>query len=142
MDEFAALPDGWTVWSDEPDGRVVLVYRPDVFDGQAHPAACLPTIYLTNGPRDNRRPRSRMRPAERDTWHVTLTLEPEVTHPGGGSFDDREAAVEAAVELARQFDDGKLDLRGVYQVPREGYLETLAGLVGEEDPATGEDEAG
>lgn len=130
MADFAALPEGWNVWSEEPDGRLVLVYRPDVFDGETHPAACLPTIYLTNGPRDNRRPRSRMRPEDRETWHVTLTLEPEVAHPDRREFDAHQPALEWAVELARRFDAGALDLRGCYQLPREEYLDALCELVG------------
>lgn len=46
---FEALPDGWRVWNEEPSGRAILVYRPDVFGGDDLPSECLPTIYLTNG---------------------------------------------------------------------------------------------
>ena len=49
-----ALPAGWQVWTEEHEGRVILAYRPDVFDADEFPAACLPTIYVTNGSRANR----------------------------------------------------------------------------------------
>ena len=52
--EEAALGDGWRVWNAETD-RVILAYRPDVFDGGEFPAACMPTLYVTHGQR-NRRP--------------------------------------------------------------------------------------
>lgn len=132
MATFDALPDAWTVWSDEADGRAVLVYRPDVFDTDAFPPACLPTLYLTNGPKRRRRPRSAADRRRRDTWHVTLFLEPEIEHPEAPAFDGREAAVAGAVDLARRFADGDLDLEGCYQVPREEYLARLAELTGED----------
>jgi hypothetical protein len=130
MTTFEDLPDGWEVWSDEADGRAVLVYRPDVFDTDAFPPECLPTIYLTNGPKRRRRPRSATDRRRRDTWHVTFYLEPEVEHPEAPSFDSREGAVEGAVEFARRFDDGEVDPRELYQVPREEYLDRLEALTG------------
>lgn len=75
MDE--GIPEGWTRWSDEPD-RTVFVYRPDVFDSQAFPAACIPTIYLSDGPHRNRRPERRRTGFRSREWYVTLYLEPEV----------------------------------------------------------------
>lgn len=123
-------PAGWTVWSADADGRGVLVYRPDVFDGEEFPAPCLPTLYLTHGPRERRRP-GRSRPDSDAAWHVTLYLEPEVTVPGGGTFPTREEAVEAALDLARQFSAGEVDVREVYQVPREAYLDKLEALTGQ-----------
>lgn len=122
-------PAGWRVWSADDGGRVVLVYRPDVFDGDDFPAPCLPTLYVTHGPRRRRRP-GRSRPDSDDAWHVTLYLEPEVTVPGGGTYESREAAVGAARELARAFAAGEVDVRDVYQVPRERYVEKLAALTG------------
>lgn len=122
-------PAGWTAWSVEADGRAVLVYRPDVFDGEEFPAPCLPTLYLTRGPRERRRP-GRSRPEGDAAWHVTLYLEPEVTVPGGDTYSTREAAVEAALGLARRFAAGEIDVRGVYQVPREEYVEKLVALTG------------
>jgi hypothetical protein len=123
------LPAGWRVWNEERDGRVILAYRPDVFDADAFPAACLPTIYVSNGsPR--RRPGAGARAT--DTWQVTLFLEPEV-EATTAQFDDRPTAVEGAVETARQFADGEVDYRGAYQVPRESYFEELDRLVGGDD---------
>lgn len=128
MAGFDALPDGWTVWHDEPGGRAVLVYRPDVFDADAFPAPCLPTLYLTRGPVDRRRPPGE--PTGDDRWRVTLTLEPEVTLGEQPVRDDRAAAVEAAVDLAARFAAGELDPRAAYQVPREAYLDRLEALLG------------
>lgn len=122
-------PEGWTVWSAGEDGREVLVYRPDVFDGDDFPAPCLPTLYLARGPRDRRRP-GRSHPGSDAAWHVTLYLEPEVAVPGGGTYATREAAVDAALDLARRFAAGEVDLRDVYQVPREAYLDELEALTG------------
>jgi len=120
------LPDGWQVWSEEPH-RLVLVYRPDVFDSQAFPAPCLPTIYLTKGRRGRRPGNARPRPG--DPWYVTLSLEPEVSRERE-RHDDREAAVDAAVDLATAFTRGRVDYRGLYQVPREDYLDRLDDLTG------------
>lgn len=120
-------PDGWTVWS-EGDRRVVLAFRPDVFDGGAVPPACLPTIYLSRG-RRSRRP-GRREPSADDPWVVTLFLEPEV-HLDPAEYDSRPAAVEGALELAAAFAAGEVDYRACYQVPREAYFERLDELVGE-----------
>lgn len=120
------LPDGWVVWNDEPGGRVILVYRPDVFDTQAYPPACLPTLTVT--------PTSPDRPAgERPhgSWYVTLYLEPDVRlREHDGRFETREEALSGARELAATFGAGDIDVRAVYQVPREDYLAKLLELTG------------
>ena len=133
MTETADLPDGWRIWSNEDDGRVVLAYRPDVFDGDDFPAACLPTLYLTHG-RRTRRPGQNPtdRTAEND-WFVTLYLEPEVTLEGGRRFPTRSEALAYTVELAQRFDAGEIDYRGLYQVPRERYFGRLDELTGRDD---------
>ena len=122
-----AFPAGWQVWSDAED-KLVVAYRPDVFDGSAFPAACLPTIYVTQGQR-SRRPGVDRDPPPGTPWYVTLFLEPEVQRDAE-SFDDEAAAREAAHELARQFAAGEIDYRGLYQVPREAYFEKLDELTG------------
>lgn len=124
---LSSPPEGWVVWSDEP-ARVVLAYRPDVFDGQAVPAACLPTVDVRKGLRDRRPGRQRVG----EKWHVTLYLEPEVevettSHP------DRESAVSAAIEQCSAFARGEIDYREQYQVPRPEYFETLDDVVGTGD---------
>lgn len=139
MQTFEDLPPAWVVWNDEPGGRSVLAFRPDVFDSAAFPAACLPTIYLTRGRRNRRRPGIDPRDVAGDAWHVTLYLEPEVRLPGERSFESREAAVDGAVDLARSFADGDLDYRGAYQVPRPEYLDRLDELTGEEGDRSGDD---
>jgi hypothetical protein len=126
---FEDLPGSWVVWNDEPGDRAVLAYRPDVFDSQAFPAPCMPTLYVTRGPRSKRPPRRRGRVG--DDWHVTLYLEPDVNLPAR-SYGTRPGAVEGAVELARAFDAGDVDYRGAYQVPREDYLDELDALTGRE----------
>lgn len=123
------LPDSWTVWNEGEDGRVVLVYRPDVFDTEAFPAACLPTMYVTRGPTDRRRPPDERPGRVRDDWHVTLSLEPDVSAPSR-AHRRRTDALEEAVTWATAFDRGAVDYRGLYQVPRERYLDRLDELTG------------
>lgn len=120
------LPSGWERWSEEPT-RLVLVYRPDVFDAGEFPAPCLPTLYVTKGSRD-RRP-GRPDPDVADPWHVTLFLEPEIegVHE---VYDDRDAALAGALDLARDFGAGEFDYRSWYQVPRPAYLDRLDELTG------------
>jgi hypothetical protein len=120
------LPDGWSVWNEEAGGRVVLAYRPDVFDTDAFPAACLPTITVSPGA--HRRP-----PGARDTavWSVVLYLEPAV-EAEVETRETRTAAVAAAVTLAGAFAAGDVDYRAAYQVPREAYLDRLDELLGRE----------
>jgi hypothetical protein len=124
--DFPDLPPGWTVWNTEPR-RAVLAFRPDVFDSDAFPAPCLPTIYVTKG-QLGRRP-GRPEPAPEDPWYVTLYLEPDVDR-GQDSYDSRAAAVDGATGLAARFARGDVDYRGLYQVPREAYLDELDELTG------------
>jgi hypothetical protein len=119
-----ALSEPWTVWN-RTEEKLILAYRPDVFDSENFPAPCLPTIYLTRG-RRTRRPG-----ADRtgEDWYVTLYLEPEVER-SPDSYADRDAAVDGAVTLANRFAAGELDYRALYQVPREAYLDELDELTG------------
>ena len=125
---FAALPDGWQVWNEEPSGRAILVYRPDVFDGDDLPAECMPTIYLTNGAR-KARPGSGQYAT--DEWHVVLFAEPEIELVAE-TRETREAGADAAVEIAQRFSAGDVDYRDAYQVPREAYFERLDELLGDD----------
>ena len=126
------LPETWVVWHEEPT-KLVLAYRPDVFDSQAFPAPCLPTVYATKGKRD-RRP-GRNVPDPDDPWYVTLYLEPDVA-TDAESVETREAAMARACELARALDDGELDYRALYQVPRDAYLDRLDEITGRLDDGT------
>ena len=128
MNRFADLDSAWQVWSEERH-RVVLVYRPDVFDSQAFPAPCLPTIFLTKG-RRNRRPGDQ-RPRPDEPWYATLSLEPEVTDERA-TFESHEAAIEGVQSLAAEFAAGDVDYRSLYQVPRAEYLDKLDELTGRE----------
>jgi hypothetical protein len=128
MRTLADLPEGWQVWTDGDDGRAVLVYRPDVFDGGEFDPGCLPTLYLTHGPPDRRRPAGE--PGGGDRWNVTLYLEPEVAFDERPAFESRADAVDAAVDMAERFAAGDLDPRDPYQVPREAYLDRLDELIG------------
>ncbi|MFB6354514.1 MAG: DUF5820 family protein [Halobacteriales archaeon] len=121
------LPPGWRVWNAEAGGRVVLVYRADVFDGESFPPACLPTTTVAPGDSPDAHPERR---ATSGRWHVALYLEPDVrVRAADAGFDDRDAAIEAAVGTARRFAAGELDYRGAYQTPREAYLDRLDELV-------------
>ena len=126
MDE-TALGDGWRVWNAEDD-RIVLTYRPDVFDGGEFPAPCLPTLYVTRGRRTRRPEGNRNLPPDAP-WMVTLYLEPEVSREPD-AHDGFAAARSAAEALTRRFAAGDVDYRSLYQVPRERYLETLDELTG------------
>ncbi|MFC7136991.1 DUF5820 family protein [Halobaculum litoreum] len=121
----SALGDGWRVWNEEPGGRAIVVYRPDVFDADRFPAPCLPTVYLTNG---SRRARPGSGQYRTDEWHVTLFLEPEV-EAESRTFDERAAAVDGVADVTSRFAAGAIDYRGAYQVPREAYLDELDALV-------------
>ncbi|MHB9286098.1 DUF5820 family protein [Halobacteriales archaeon Cl-PHB] len=121
---FEDLPTGWDVWSDETT-KVVLAYRPDVFNTADYPAPCMPTIYVSKGKR-GRRP-GRDRPAPDDDWYVTLFLEPDVSRDAEVA-DTRGAAEDLAVDLAREFSDGEIAVRDLYQVPRDDYLDRLESL--------------
>lgn len=122
--DLSALSADWTVWN-QTEAKLILAYRPDIFDSESFPAPCLPTIYLTRG-RRTRRPG-----ADRtgEDWYVTLYLEPDVER-GPEAYPEREAAVEAAVSLANRFAEGDVDYRALYQVPREAYLDELDELTG------------
>jgi hypothetical protein len=126
LDE-GALGDGWRVWNAEDD-RVILAYRPEVFDGSEFPAPCLPTLYVTRGRRTRRPEGTRNLPPDAP-WMVTLYLEPEVNRPPD-AHDTIGAAMETAEELTRRFADGEIDYRSLYQVPREEYLAELDALTG------------
>ncbi|WP_435364333.1 DUF5820 family protein [Haloarchaeobius sp. DYHT-AS-18] len=130
MSTLEDLPAGWTVWNEEPDGRCILAYRPDVFDSEQFPAACLPTLYLTRGRRNHRRPGVSREDATTGDWYVTLYFEPDVELQETNRFATREDGIEGAVELARRFADGEIDPRDVYQVPREDYFAKLDELTG------------
>lgn len=126
------LPDGWDVWSQGEDGRLVLAYRPDVFNADGFPAACLPTLYLTHGKRTRRPGLNPADTAASSDWFVTLYLEPDVSLNETQRFSTRAAALEEVVELAGRFDAGEIDYRALYQVPREAYFERLDELTGDE----------
>ena len=131
MDPLEDLPDGWQVWNAEDGGRVVLAYRPDVFDGEAFPAACLPTLTVAPGPSPDAPPERRARSGR---WYAALYLEPDVrVRACDASHDTRDGAVAAAVETARAFAAGGVDYRGAYLEPRADYLDRLDALVGAGD---------
>ncbi|MFB6077509.1 MAG: DUF5820 family protein [Halarchaeum sp.] len=125
---FDALPDAWTVWHDD-GGRAVLVFRPDVFEGDAFDPARIPTLYVST-----RAPDVPLRRGDEldDEWHVACTLEPDVhVRALESSHETRAAAVDAASEAARRFAAGDVALDDVYAAnPPTAYLERLADLTG------------
>jgi hypothetical protein len=129
MNAMERFPEGWEVWSEEPEGRVVLAYRPDVFDSEAFDAACLPTLTVAPGKSPDRPPTRRDRV---DGWHAVLYLEPRVrVRACDGRFADRESALAGAKDVAARFARGDIDYRGAYQKPREAYLDRLDALTGD-----------
>ena len=120
-------PSGWTLWNDEPRGRRILVFRPDVFNESSDlPAPWLPTSLVSNRSQAARPGASRIRTG---TWRAVLTLEPEV-EAVVEEFPDRAAAVAGADDIARRFAEGTVDYRAAYQVPRPAYLDRLDEVVG------------
>lgn len=125
----AALGRGWTVWNAE-DERAVLAYRPDIFDGSSFPSPCLPTIYITRG-RLTRRPEGNRNLPPDAPWIVTLRMEPDVERRPD-AYEQKEDAIEGAIQLTRQFSAGELGYRSLYQQPRDGYLDRLDELTNQE----------
>lgn len=122
-----ALPPGWQVWNEESGGRLVLAYRPDVFDSAAFPPACLPTITVAPGDSPDQLPERRARST---SWYRALYLEPVVrVRDVDERYADRDEAVAGARALAERFAAGEVDYRGAYQQPREAYLDRLDELV-------------
>lgn len=122
---FDTLPDGWVIWNDEPEGRAILAYRPDVFNTEDFPAPCMPTIFISNGSRSKRPGASQI---ATETWHYTLFLEPDI-EARADEYDSREAAIDGATAAAAAFVGGDVDYRGAYQVPREDYFDKLDELL-------------
>ena len=126
-------PAGWQVWNEEPGSRLVLAYRPDVFDSDAFPAACLPTITVAPGKGPDQLPERRV---TQSGWYRALFLEPAVRlRDVDATYDSWEAAVAGATEAAAAFVAGDLDYRDAYQQPRETYLAKLDELVGADGEA-------
>lgn len=118
---FEDLADGWERWNEEPQ-KVILTYRPDIFNAEEFPAPCLPTIHIRKGKR-KRRPGPNT-PGPDASWYVTLYLEPDVSMETA-TYDTREQAQAGANSLAERFAAGDVDYRSLYQVPRPTYLDTL-----------------
>lgn len=125
-----SLPGGWEVWNEEPRGRVILAYHPEVFNGQDYDSACLPTITVAPGASPDQHPEQRKQSMK---WYVALYLEPAVrVRDCDSAHRTRDAAVEGALEVAGRFSDGAIDYRGAYLEPRENYLDALDRLIGRE----------
>jgi hypothetical protein len=135
MSDLPDPPRGWTVWNADPDGRIVLAFRPDVFNTTDHPPECLPTIYIAQGRRNHRRPGVDRPEAASGDWFVRLYFEPSVELQETMRYPDRPTAVDGAYDLASDFANGDVDPRDVYQVPRPEYFDALDELTGTE-PAT------
>ena len=127
----AGLPEGWREWNDEPGGRKIIAYRPDVFQKSSFPDACMPTLVLGPRPPRGARPEARVEHHSTGEWYVTLFLEPEVILVEH-TCPNRETAVDSFRQVARDFSSGAYDLRDAYQIPREDYLHRLDELVDQE----------
>ncbi len=126
--DSTSLPAGWMVWNHESDDSLILAFRPDEFDGDRFPPECLPTIYVREGVKDLRRAGVEPSPGTEGTYTVRLFLEPAVS-TDAEVCDDWESAVSTAHRLAEAFVTGELDIRGMYQLPREAYLDHIEGLL-------------
>lgn len=118
---FDEMGEGWTVWNEEPR-KLILTYRPDVFNSDAYPAPCLPTIHIQKG-KPSRKP-GRNTPDSDAPWYVQLYLEPDVSMDEQ-QYEGREQAEAGARRLTEQFATGEIDCRSLYQLPREEYLDKL-----------------
>ncbi len=120
--EMTDPPTGWRIWNNEPGGKRILVFRPDIFSERNDlPAMCLPTIHVTNGSQASR-PGASQR--QTDTWHVILTLEPEI-EAITDSYETRQTALTGAHDIAERFAQGRINYRDPYQVPRPDYFQML-----------------
>jgi hypothetical protein len=72
-------------------------------------------------------------------WFVRLYFEPDVSLDETMRYPDRDAAIDAAYDLAADFAAGDVDPRDVYQVPRPEYFDALAELTGDDHRETGDD---
>jgi hypothetical protein len=130
--DLSTLADGWEIWNKEPQGRIILAYRPDVFNTTDYPAACLPTITIApgtspNAPRDHRQASS--------AWHVALYLEPRVrVTTKDATVPTRPAAIEHALSLSHEFSDGNIDFDAAYIDPRPAYITKLNELTQPSSP--------
>lgn len=124
--DISEIADGWQVWNNEPRGHVILAYRPDIFDTNEFPPACLPTITIgpgsePNQPRDHRNATT--------AWYVVLYLEPRVrVATKDTTVPSRPQAIDYAVALSHEFTDGKIDFDAAYIDPRPNYLAKLKEL--------------
>lgn len=125
MESLPGLPDGWVRWTGPDEPGAVLVFRPDIFDGDRFPPACIPTISVAPGGTQRPGPQ----PGVRGGWTVTVTLEPLVVLARHRQPTEADA-VETAIIEARAFTAGEVDLRAAYVDPREEYLAELESLVG------------
>jgi len=131
MDE-EDLPNGWTIWHHVEGDRLILTFHPDIFDGVRFPPACLPTIYVREGEQDLRRPGPDPAPGTENSWRVRLYLEPDVAN-APTIVETWSTAVDEAIGLATSFSAGEIDVRDMYQVPRDTYLAEIESLIAARD---------
>lgn len=123
MADLSTLADGWEIWNDEPHGRVILAFRPDIFNTTDFPPACLPTITIAPGPSPNAPPDHRHAST---AWHVVLYLEPRVrVTTKDTSVPSRPEAIDYAIQLTHEFTDGDIDFDDAYIDPRPDYITKL-----------------
>lgn len=112
------LPEGWVVWS-EDDGLVVC-YKPDVFDGDQYPRACLPLITVTKADRGT--------VGGREGWRVTFHVEADVpAYSLRKVVTGYDEAIEYVIEIAMKFNEGVYDPADFYAEGdvREDYVARL-----------------
>ncbi len=132
MADLSTLADGWEIWNNEPQGRIILAYRPDIFNTTDFPAACLPTITIAPGPSPNAPPDHRQASS---TWHVVLYLEPRVrVTKKDTTVATRPEAIEQAISLSHEFTDGQIDFTDAYIDPRLDYIMKLNQLTEQTSP--------
>lgn len=123
MADLSTLADGWEIWNNEPQGRIILAFRPDIFNTTDFPPACLPTITIAPGPSPNAPPDYRQAST---AWHVALYLEPRVRVTNKDTtVSTRPEAIDCGTTLSHEFTDGQIDFAAAYMDPRPDYITKL-----------------
>ena len=99
---------------------MVVCYKPDVFDGDQYPRACLPLITVTKADRGT--------VGGREGWRVTFHVEADVpAYSLRKVVTGYDEAIEYVIEIATKFNEGVYDPAEFYAEgdAREDYVARL-----------------